>query len=110
MHCVLILEVPYLEISPGIKLSSYPNGRLFRYLRFLIPFLGQFSSMGSMNEEGAMEIVHATLQASDVNSVPNIEPADIVHSNHVLGFPSSSNDSASDSNVLRPWLLAYRRN
>ena len=58
--------------------------------------------MESMNEEDAMEIVHATPQASDVNSVPNIEPADNVHANHVLGSPNSSDDSEYEGNFLRP--------
>ncbi len=58
-----------------------------------------------MNEEGAMEIVHATLQASYVNSVPNIEPADDVHSNHVVGSPSSSDDSAFEFSFILQVLL-----
>ena len=66
--------------------------------------------MESMNEEAAMEIIHATPQASDVNSLPTIEPTDNLHSNHVLGSPSSCNGSAPDGNVLRPWLIAYGSN
>ncbi len=63
-----------------------------------------------MNGDGAMEIVHATPQAADVDPVPNIEPEEGLHSNHVPGSPNSSDDSSSDGNVLRPWLRANASN
>ncbi len=55
-----------------------------------------------MNGDGAMEIVYSTPQAADVDPVPNIEPAARLYSNHVPGSLNSSDDSSSESNVLRP--------
>ncbi len=55
-----------------------------------------------MSGDGAMEIVHATPLAADVDPVPNIEPTGGLHSYHVHESPNSSDDSLSDGNVLRP--------
>ncbi len=65
--------------------------------------------MESMNGAGAMEIVHATPQAADVNPVANIEPAKDMHSTHVLGSLNSTDDSTSDGNVSRIPLRASAR-
>ncbi len=54
-----------------------------------------------MNGAGAMHIVHATLQAANVDPGPNIEPAEGSHSNHVPESSNSSNDSTSGGNDLR---------
>ncbi len=62
-----------------------------------------------MNGDSAMEIMHATTQAADVNPVPKIEPADDMYSNHVLGSPNSTDDSTSDGNVSRIPLRASAR-
>ena len=55
-----------------------------------------------MSGSGAMEIMHATPLAADVDPVPNIEPTEGLHSYHVRDSPDSSDDSSSDGNVLRP--------
>ncbi len=54
-----------------------------------------------MNGDGAIEIVHATPPAADIEPVPNIESADDLHSNHVPGSPNSSDDSTSDGSASR---------
>ncbi len=55
----------------------------------------------SLNGEGAMETLHTTPPAGDVDLVSNIEPAGNMHPNNAPGSPSNSDDSTSDGNVLR---------
>ncbi len=58
--------------------------------------------MESITSEGAIHIVHAAPEAADVESVPDIEPAESIQSNHVPGSPNSNDDSTSESNFLGP--------
>ena len=70
---------------------------------FSVPF---FFRTESLNSEGAIEILHTTPRAPDVDPVSNIEPAENVHSNHIPGSPNTSEDSTSDGNVPRRPLRA----
>ncbi len=68
--------------------------------------------MESLNGEGSMDIVHATIPAADINPVCNIKPAENKLSNHVPGSPNTSEDSTSDGSrqkldvpLIRAWNL-----
>ena len=67
-------------------------------LRFSVPV--SFTTE-SLNGEGAIEIVHTTLPAGDIELVSNVEPAGNMHPNHVPGTITTSDDPTSDGNVLR---------
>ncbi len=101
MHYVPIHDVSDLIITQRIKLSSYPNGQVFLLVVSLLLSVPVSVKMDSLNGEGAMEILYTTLPADDVDLVFNIEPAGNMHPNHAPGSPRTSDDSASDDNLLR---------